>query len=259
MQNLRIRYDAVQEALFAHYEQGSKSLNDQVSYWELRRRESAILYWARKNGISTLGFQPVPSLQSSEANAKSAIGMSLTLQSLLASPFGQEPWTLPETSLEMWNTPPKNCMKKHGFTVEVHFDNDPENAFPYTCWQSIYYQDAETNEWVKTSGKVAHDGMYYEDKDGEQVYFCHFETDASRFSTRGIWRVLYKNVCLSASVSSSGSGAPAAGGSNTGPWWGQDWPEAPQPAGPQPSAASSTRRLALRLCSGLLPRGRGTA
>ncbi|AGV40805.1 putative E2 protein [Felis catus papillomavirus 4] len=204
MENLSTRFDTLQEVLLAHYEKDSKKITDHVSFWELLRRESVMLHYARQQGISSLGFFQVPSLQVSEAKAKKAIMMSLMLQQLAKTPFGQEPWSMTETSLEMLEAPPKGKFKKGPRTVEVWFDNNPDNSFPYTSWTCIYIQDAE-DTWHKVEGLVDYEGLYYVDCDGEVHYYVKFAADALQYATTGMWRVNYKNQTISASVSSSSS------------------------------------------------------
>lgn len=204
MENLHTRFDVLQDVLFQHIEQGSHKLSDHKLYWEARRRESALLHYARQNNIPRLGFLPVPSLAATENQAKTAIKMTLILSSLQNSPFAEEPWTMTETSNEMFVAPPADCFKKGGYTVDVHFDNDPNNAFPYTCWDYIYYQKLD-GTWGKARGQVDYEGLSYTQDDGEQIYFARFHKDAMRYGTTGKWKVLCKNAIICPSVSSSGS------------------------------------------------------
>ncbi|AST11847.1 E2 [Felis catus papillomavirus type 5] len=202
MENLNAKHEVLQQVLLAHYEKDSSKLTDQIAYWELMRRESVLHHYARQMGIGTLGFTVVPTLQVSENRAKSAIKMQLLLQSLLNSPFANEPWSMRDTSIERLDAPPKNLFKKRPVTVEVYFDNNPDNMFPYTSWTDIYYQDAEDN-WKKTSGQVDNDGLYYVDDEGEVHYYVQFGVDAPVYGVTGLWRVSYKNKIISTPVSSS--------------------------------------------------------
>ena len=196
MEELTRRFDVLQDQLMRHYESESESLQDQINYWETVRKESALLHYARQQGISKLGLQPVPALVVSEYNGKQAISISLTLQSLLKSPFGKETWTLPETSAELINTEPKNTLKKHGFTVTVWFDHEKQNAMQYTNWNSIYYQDYD-NVWHKVKGEVDYNGLYFTEPSGDRAYFKIFAQDAEMYSKTGEWTVHYKTYTIS--------------------------------------------------------------
>lgn len=202
METLAERFDVLQEEILKHIESGDTSLQSHIDYWENVRKENAIMYYARKQGLSTLSLQPLPQLAVSEYNAKQAIQISLTLQSLLKSPFGNEAWTLPEVSAELINTPPQNVLKKNGYDVEIWYDNDRRNSMVYTNWDSLYYQDHE-EKWHKVTGQVDYDGCYFTDHTGERAYFILFITDASRYSESGTWTVHYKQQVISSSVVSS--------------------------------------------------------
>lgn len=202
MERLRDRFDAVQEALLTLYEQDANDIDTQIKHWDLMRQEHAILYIARQNGIRQLGLQQVPSLATSEHKAKQAIMMSILLKSLKDSPFGNETWSLSETSIELLNTPPRHCFKKSGYTVDVYYDRDKDKLFPYTGWHDIYFQD-ENNTWHKTVGKVDYYGLYYVDENGEKVYYIKFDEKAKTLSTTGEWEVRYQNKTISPSVTSS--------------------------------------------------------
>lgn len=160
------------------------------------------MYYGRQEGYKNFGLQQLPALQVSEYNAKLAISIGLLLKSLATSKFAQEKWTFPETSAELILTPPKNCLKKSGYTVEVMYDNDPDNISVHTNWDHIYYQDLE-ERWHKVPGKVDHNGMYYDDVLGERVYFYVFAPDADRLSKTGTWTVKYKSTTISSVVTSS--------------------------------------------------------
>lgn len=160
------------------------------------------MYYGKKEGYKNFGLQHLPTTQVSEYNAKLAIQIGLLLKSLAKSSYGQERWTLPETSAELILTPPKNCFKKNGFTVTVIFDDDPQNSMVYTQWNDIYYQD-ENDRWHKVQGKVDHNGLFFDDINNERNYFQLFAPDAERFSKTGLWTVHYKNTTVSSIVTSS--------------------------------------------------------
>lgn len=202
MERLRERFDAVQEALLTLYENASNDIDTQIKHWDLMRQEHAMLYIARQNGIRNLGLQQVPSLATSEHKAKQAIMMSLLLKSLKESPFGNETWSLSETSVEMLNTPPIHCFKKSGYTVDVYYDKDVDKLYPYTGWRDIYFQDVQ-NMWHKATGKVDYYGLYYVDEFGDKVYYIKFDDKAKTLSATGEWEVRYQNKTISPSVTSS--------------------------------------------------------
>ena len=133
MDNLSERFNALQENLMDIYESGQEDIETQIKHWQLLRQEQILFYYARKHGVMRVGYQPVPPLATSEAKAKDAIGMVLLLQSLQKSPYGKEPWTLTQTSLETVRSAPANCFKKGPQNIEVMFDNDPENLMVYTA------------------------------------------------------------------------------------------------------------------------------
>nr|AYA94778.1 MAG: E2 protein [Human papillomavirus] len=126
----------------------------------------------------------------------------LLLKSLARSPFANEKWSLADTSSQILFTEPKNCFKKGAFQVEVLFDNDEQNMFPYPNWNHIYYQDASDN-WHKTEGRVDYDGCYYEEENGDRTYFRLFEKDAATYGRSGQWTVRFKNTTIFTPVTSS--------------------------------------------------------
>nr|AYA93527.1 MAG: E2 protein [Human papillomavirus] len=200
--DLKNRLDALQDALMTLYEKDPVDLSSQIEHYSLVRKEAVLQYYSRKEGYRQLGLQILPPLTVSEHNAKEAIKMVLILKSLAKSQFAVEEWTLRDTNLELFNTPPKNCFKKDGFEVLVWFDHDPDNAYPYTNWNCIYYQ-GENDQWYKTAGKVDINGMYYEDYDNVKVYFVLFQEKADMYSKSGEWTVNFKNEQLSSSIISS--------------------------------------------------------
>lgn len=183
-------------------EKESYDLKDHLDYWKAVRAENVIAYYARKEHMTRLGLQPLPTTAVTEYKAKEAINMQLLIQSLMKSPFAMERWTLGETSAESINSSPRNCFKKSPFIVTVWFDNEERNSFPYTCWDYIYYQD-DQNTWHKTQGLVDHDGCYYKENNGDSVYFILFQPDAIKYGNTGLWTVKFKNKTILASVTSS--------------------------------------------------------
>lgn len=195
------------------YEQGPTDLQSQILHWDLERKSNVILYYARQEGYLRLGLQPTPTLQVSEYRAKEAIHMGILLKSLAKSPFAKERWTLTDTSSQLLLTEPRNCFKKGPFQVEVLFDNDEHNMFPYPNWDFIYYQDADDN-WHKTQGRVDYNGLFFEEPNGDRTYFKLFEKDAATYGRSGQWTVRYKTNVISAPVTSSSraySGTEAGG------------------------------------------------
>ena len=216
MEALNDRFNALQDKLMDIYESGKDDLETQIEHWKYLRQEQVLYYYARKKGVLRLGYQPIPTLAISETKAKEAIGMMLTLESLQKSEFGKEPWTLVNTSLETYRTPPINCFKKGPINIEVRFDEDPENIMLYTSWTYIYFLDSE-DHWQKVKGEVDYLGAFY--KDGpHKHYYINFNDDALRYGTSGQWEVRINNETVFAPVTSSTP--PAAelrGSSNASP------------------------------------------
>lgn len=207
MERLHSLLESVQEDLLTLYEKDSDSLDDQIRQWELIRRENAILYAARRQGITRLGMQMVPTLASSETKARHAIEMHMYLLSLKRSPFGDEPWTLQQTTRERFLTAPEYCFKKGGVDVDVVFDNEKANSVRYTAWQDIYYQGAE-DEWHKVLGRIEHKGLVYTQIDGLQVYYVDFASEAAIYSQTGTWQVYSNNKPILPDTSATRSSAP---------------------------------------------------
>ena len=207
-------------------EKESYDLKDHLLFWKAVRAENVIAYYARKENITKLGLQPLPTLAVTEYKAKEAINIQLLLQSLLKSEFASERWTLAEVSAETINSSPKNCFKKTPFIVTVLFDNDENNSFPYTCWEHIYYQD-DNNKWHKTQGLVDHNGLYYKEMNGDTVYFVLFQPDGVRYGRTGLWTVKFKNKTILASVTSSTRHSLSTSESRPGPSY-IDRPESPR-------------------------------
>ena len=183
------------------YEEGAKTIDAQLDHWKIIRQQYVLFYYARKEGYKNLGLQVLPTLAVSEYKAKEAIQQTLLLESLKKSRFGNEEWTLSDTSAEITLTPPRNTFKKKPFIVDVWFDHNPENSFPYTNWDFIYFQDEQEN-WHRASGEVDINGLYFVDSHGDKNYFVIFAGDVERYSNSGQWTVKFKNQTIS-SVDSS--------------------------------------------------------
>ncbi|AKZ17768.1 E2 [Human papillomavirus] len=201
-ETLTDRFNALQDAILNLIEENPSDLKSIIRYWELNRKEHVTLYYARKEGFTRLGLQPVPTPAVSEYNAKQAIQMQLLVNSLSKSVFAKETWTLSDCSAELINTLPKDCFKKQGYTVEVWYDNDRNKAYPYTNWKRIYYQDSH-DEWQLTEGKVDENGLYYDEKNGDRVYFMLFGADADKYGVTKEWTVHYRDTTIVSSSSSS--------------------------------------------------------
>nr|AYA94116.1 MAG: E2 protein [Human papillomavirus] len=202
-ESLTERFAALQDRLMTIYESDPKDLVSQIEHWDLVKKENEYLYYTRKEGNTHLGLFPAPALQVSENNAKQAIQMGLLLRSLAKSEYSKESWSLTETSAHLvLQTEPKQCFKKGPFQIEVWFDNDPDKALPYPCWDWIYYLDSN-DKWQKVQGTADYNGIYYEEKNGDRAYFTIFDTDAIKYGTSGQWTVKIKNKTISASVTSS--------------------------------------------------------
>lgn len=196
-------YDALQEQILSLFEEERTDIDSQIKYWQLERRSKAILYYARKHGMTRLGLQPLPALVASEYQGKEAIAMTMLLTSLKNSPFADESWTLSDTSTELVRAnDPKNCFKKHGYTVNVWFDMLESNAYPYTNWRRIYVQD-DNEQWYVTEGQVDYNGLFFIDIEGNKSYFTLFANDAPRFGTTGKWTVHYDDHTLTPPVFTS--------------------------------------------------------
>lgn len=195
--------DAVQDQILELYETNNNDIESQIKHWSLIRRQNAIYYYARRAGYTRLGLQPIPALVASEYNGKEAIALTLLLRSLQRSQFANEDWTLSDTSVELVRaTDPKNAFKKEPYIVEVWFDGEQQNAFPYTNWNRIYVQ-REDETWYVAEGHVDYNGLYYIDDRGDKAYFTLFATDAPRYGTKNYWTVHYRGLTISPPASSS--------------------------------------------------------
>lgn len=205
MASLADRLDACQERLIDLYEKDSNTLQDQLLHWQYVRLEYAILYRARQSGLTSVGHQVVPPLNVTKEKASQAITIHLSLQSLNASAFKDEPWTLQHTSLDMWNAPPKGCWKKKGRTVTVKYDGEDQKAMEYVVWGDIYIQSPETDMWHKVAGHVNATGLFYE-VEGCRHYYVTFAKEAKHYGDTGTWEVHWGSTVIyhaCASVSST--------------------------------------------------------
>lgn len=214
-QLLRARFSALQDAMLNLIENGADTLEAQIKFWEVNRKMAALQHVARKQGVNRIGHYPLPSLQASEMQAKQAIEMHLLLTSLQRSPYANEPWTMTDTSVELvLQTEPTRTFKKGGFPVTVYYDDDVDNANEYPAWKYIYVMEND-DLWHKHESKVSHDGIYYVDTEGIEVYYTWFGPDADRLSRTGRWTVQTENATISSVVTSSNRTRGQAEGKNT--------------------------------------------
>ena len=214
METLSERFNVLQDKLMNIYEAAEQTIEAQIAHWQLLRQEAVLLYFARRKGVTRLGYQPVPPLAISEAKAKQAIGMVLQLQSLQKSEFGKEQWTLVDTSIETYKNVPEDHFKKGAIPVEVIYDNQPENANMYTMWNYVYYMDSE-DMWHKTTSGVNHIGIYYTQGTFKH-YYVVFADDATRYSATGQWEVkVNKELVFAPVTSSTPPGSPGQADSDT--------------------------------------------
>jgi len=183
------------------YEEGANTIDAQIDHWKVIKQQYILYYYSRKEGYKRLGLQILPTLAVSEYKAKEAIQQILLLESLKKSEFGNEEWTLGDTSAELTLTSPRYAFKKEPYIVDVWFDNNPANSFPYTNWNKIYFQD-EQERWHRAEGEVDINGLYFVDSHNDKVYFVLFAPDVEKYSTKGQWTVNFKNQTIS-SVDSS--------------------------------------------------------
>lgn len=202
MEKLSARLDACQDNLLTLIEKNSSDLADQIKYWNEVKVENLLLFAAKKKGLNRLGFQPVPSTKISEAKAKEAILMALSLTSLQKSKFGAESWTLPQTSAEMFMAAPKHTFKKAGQQIEVHYDGQAEKAVPYVQWGEIYVQD-EQDMWHKTKGDLDYYGLSYIDPVIGRVYYVLFSSESNTYGDSKPWVVHTNDGTLSSHSTSA--------------------------------------------------------
>lgn len=194
-ERLEQRLESVQEGIYEAIEEQSDRLPDQIKFWELIRKEQALLYMARKNKIMKIGMEVVPPMSVSEARAKEAIQMSMYLNSLSKSKYAKEPWTMQNTSRERLLAPPKFCFKKDGKPVDLIFDGNPSNSMRETLWGWIYYQDNK-DQWQKQPGEVDKEGLFYRDYDNSKQYYVSFKELADKYSKEGSYRVIYNSKII---------------------------------------------------------------
>nr|WDS49640.1 MAG: E2 protein [Neophocaena asiaeorientalis asiaeorientalis papillomavirus 1] len=205
MEKVSSHLSALQEEQMELCDKDSTNLSDHVKYWSLVRREHIILCAARKRGMSRVGIQAIPPASVCEEMARQAIGMQMAIASLQNSCFGTEPWSLCQTSSEMYKTEPQDTFKKNGVSVRVTFDGDVNNEMLYTMWGFVYRYAEGT--WRKEEGGVDHAGVYtvY----GEQkTYYVDFGKEAEKYSSLGVWEVRLRGELLTDSklvTSSSGT------------------------------------------------------
>lgn len=210
METIAKHLDVCQEQLLELYEENSNKLTKHIQHWKCIRYESVLLHKAKQMGLNHIGMQVVPALAVSQTKGHQAIEMQMTLETLLNSDYGTEPWTLQETSREMWLTPPKYCFKKQGQTVEVKFDCNADNAMEYVWWKVIYVFD--TNKWVKVTGHIDYKGLYYV-HGGHKTYYTNFEKEAEKYGNSLQWEVCIGSsiICSPASISSTVQDVSIAG------------------------------------------------
>ncbi|ALX18466.1 E2 protein [Rusa timorensis papillomavirus 1] len=201
MATLNDRFDALQQSQLDIIEAEPGTLEDQIFYWDLLRQERVLQYYARKKGYKRLGMLPLPTLQISEAAAKEAIAMTLHLSSLKESSYANERWTLQDTSIVTFESPPQFTFKKGPVAVKLSFDGNPDNAVRHTLWRDIYYLD-DDDQWRKTYSDVDSRGIYYWSGDSK-VYYVEFKDDASLYSLTGQWEVTYNKKTFSSSIATS--------------------------------------------------------
>lgn len=188
MEKLLARLGSIEEKILDLYEKDSKKLSDHIELWTLIRREHALWHVLRQEGYSRVGGRVVPSLAASESQAKFAIEMTLTLESLQKSQYGQEEWTLAETSRERFLSEPSRTFKKMGSHLTIMFDDDPNNLTEVVVWKWVYHL-TDNNSWHKARGGHDDIGVYYEDVQGNKVYFISFAEEATNFSETGTYEV----------------------------------------------------------------------
>lgn len=181
------------------YEENPNTIEAQIEIWQTIRQEKVLLYYGRREGYRNFGLQPLPNLAVSEYQAKEAIQQVLLLKSLQKTIYGREAWTVTDTSAELIHTAPRNTFKKGAYIVNVWFDHNPDNSFPYTQWDWLYIQD-DADNWYKTQGLVDINGLYFEDSNGDKSYFLLFADEAQKYGTSGGWTVRYKHETISTSA-----------------------------------------------------------
>ncbi|ADJ96355.1 E2 protein [Phocoena phocoena papillomavirus 4] len=233
MEKVSSHLSALQEEQMDLCDKDSRNLIDHIKYWGLLRREQVILCAARKRGMSKVGLQAVPPAKVCEEMARQAIAMQMVLTSLQGSVYGNEPWSLCETSSEMYNSEPQETFKKGGVSVRVTFDGDANNEMLYTMWGSVYR--CVEGIWRKEEGGVDHNGIYtrYE---GHKSYYIDFGEEAQKYSSLGAWAVRLRGELLTDSelVTSSTDSKTTQSACTKKPL--------PGPVGPHPEDPATTAR-----------------
>lgn len=170
------------------WDKDSQALGDHVEHWSLLRREATLLTAARVSGVSRAGYTVVPALAACEAKAKNAIKMHLLLKSLQETQFSREPWTLAQTSAEMWSAVPIDTFKKDGYNVEVIFGHEEDNKMQYTVWGSVYVPGVDGAGWQKVSSVVNSVGVHYTAW-GNTVTYVDFSQESDLYGGQGAWEV----------------------------------------------------------------------
>lgn len=229
-ERLTDRLESLQEQILNLYEGDSKNLRDHILLWHLTRQENALLFAARQKNVHKIGLQVVPPTRTSRVKAEQAIMMELVLESLAKTNYGNEPWTLQETSLETYLGQPHHTLKKEPRFVDIQYDDSPDNATREVAWKWVYYQDADTGMWHKVMGDlIDSDGVYYEEVDGVRVYYIMFKDLLKKYGTvrTTMFTVKYGVKKINIAVASS-HGRPAT-------------PVQPADAPDQPEAVPATR------------------
>lgn len=195
------------------YEKGGHKLEDQIDYWLLNRKENALLFYAKQKGYKTLGLQPVPPLLVSKEKASIAIEMHLLLCSLQDSEYGTLPWTITDTSREMYESKPEKTFKKRGVHVRVLYDDMQSQQVEYVCWLEVYFWDCDNAKWGCGSSGVDAHGVFWTLK-GQKKYYENFDKDANKYGKTGCWTVNFKNETFRFSTSASPVGKPVSAAAN---------------------------------------------
>nr|ART66887.1 E2 [Bat papillomavirus] len=209
LENLAQRLSSLEEEILRLLERDSQSLKDHIRYWNLQRKEQALLHYAKKKGYSRIGMTAVPSLQSSMARAREAIEMELEVTSLYQSAYAFEKWSISDVSFEKWITPPKYTFKKLGQAVELMYDDDPDNKSREVAWGAVYYKD-DTNVWRRGTSGVDASGIYFTELDGFKNYYTKFEDLAAQYGSTGAYTVRVGSELIAVVISDSDTDEAAA-------------------------------------------------
>ncbi|AXL96271.1 E2 [Boa constrictor papillomavirus 1] len=239
METLKKRLDAIQEDQLNLFEKGPDTLETVIEHWILTRKEMTLLHYARKNGVTNIGFTTVPTLQVSEIKAKEAIEMELTLKSLLASAYGTEAWTLAQATPELYHLPPDRTLKKNGSVMTVRYGTQSR---VYTVWKNIYYQD-DNEMWQKAAGEVDNNGAYFI-RSGIKSYYINFKTEAQTLGVQS-WTVEYPHILLSRESAEASSTSEPKGGTTTVPTVGRRYGRRSHSPGQTPTTGAEKRGLSI--------------